>query len=64
MIGDKNSDIQAGRAAGVLTFLVETGYGWCEKRAASVRYVVPDLSAVVDHIMIHNAVIDTETPRG
>lgn len=42
MIGDKTSDIEAGKSAGVKTILVRTGYAGKEPDASSV---VPDYSA-------------------
>lgn len=51
MIGDKNSDVEAGRAAGVRTYLVETGYGRLEKQATSADYVVADLLDAVNHLL-------------
>jgi D-glycero-D-manno-heptose 1,7-bisphosphate phosphatase len=51
MIGDKNSDIEAGRAVGARTYLVETGYGRHEKVVTSADYVVADLQAAVSHLL-------------
>lgn len=51
MIGDKNSDIEAGRAVGARTYLVETGYGSREKQGTSADYVVADLQAAVTHLL-------------
>jgi len=51
MIGDKNSDVEAGRALGLTTYLVETGYGATEKRVTQATYVVPDLLSAVIHIV-------------
>ena len=51
MIGDKNSDIEAGQAAGVRTYLVETGYGLRERQLTSADYVVPDLKSAVNHLL-------------
>jgi len=49
VIGDKASDIEMGRAAGAVTFLVRTGYGaGLEARYGSMAdYVVDDLAAAV-----------------
>lgn len=53
MIGDKNSDVEAGRAAGVRrTYLVETGYGSGEKHVTSADYVVKDLQDAVNHLLM------------
>jgi D-glycero-D-manno-heptose 1,7-bisphosphate phosphatase len=46
VIGDKDSDIDMGRAAGALTFLVRTGYGDQLATAATADFVVDDLAAV------------------
>lgn len=51
LVGDKNSDIEAGRAAGVRTYLVETGYGLGERELTSADYVVPDLRSAVNHLL-------------
>jgi D-glycero-D-manno-heptose 1,7-bisphosphate phosphatase len=51
MVGDKNSDVEAGRAVGLTTYLVETGYGASEKGATNATYVVPDLLRAVHHIV-------------
>jgi D-glycero-D-manno-heptose 1,7-bisphosphate phosphatase len=45
VIGDKESDIEMGRAAGALTFLVRTGYGHQCATAATADFVVDDLAA-------------------
>ncbi|HZT05259.1 MAG TPA: HAD family hydrolase [Steroidobacteraceae bacterium] len=54
LIGDKNSDIEAGRAVGVRTYLVETGYGRAESDLTSADHVVADLSGAVDHLLAHS----------
>jgi D-glycero-D-manno-heptose 1,7-bisphosphate phosphatase len=52
MIGDKNSDVDAGRAAGLsATYLVETGRAASDDHIARAKYVVPDLRSAVDHIL-------------
>jgi D-glycero-D-manno-heptose 1,7-bisphosphate phosphatase len=51
MIGDKNSDVEAGRAVGVTTYLVETGYGTREKEVTRADHVVSDLQAAVTHLL-------------
>jgi D-glycero-D-manno-heptose 1,7-bisphosphate phosphatase len=51
MVGDKNSDVEAGRAVGLTTYLVETGYGASEKRATNATYVVADLLSAAHHIL-------------
>jgi D-glycero-D-manno-heptose 1,7-bisphosphate phosphatase len=51
MVGDRNSDVEAGRALGLTTYLVETGYGAREKHATNATYVVSDLLRAVEHIV-------------
>jgi len=51
MVGDKNSDIEAGRKLGMVTYLVETGYGAVEKSETHADYVVSDLMAAVEHML-------------
>jgi D-glycero-D-manno-heptose 1,7-bisphosphate phosphatase len=49
-IGDKESDLQCGRRAGVKTILVQTGYGG-EADQAAADIVVPDLPAAAEAIL-------------
>ena len=42
---------ESGRAAGVTTYLVETGYGASEKHSTNATYVVADLLTAVRHIL-------------
>lgn len=51
LIGDKSTDIEAGRRCGVRTYLVETGYGAMEKMQSFADHVVPDLEAAVSHLL-------------
>ncbi|MBC7385621.1 MAG: UDP-glucose 4-epimerase GalE [Cryobacterium sp.] len=54
MIGDKASDVEAGRAAGVAeSYLVSTGYGAEEvtKVSGAEKIYVPDLTEAVDRII-------------
>jgi D-glycero-D-manno-heptose 1,7-bisphosphate phosphatase len=51
MVGDRNSDVEAGRALRLTTYLVETGYGAREKHETNATYVVPDLLSAVNHIV-------------
>jgi D-glycero-D-manno-heptose 1,7-bisphosphate phosphatase len=51
LVGDKNSDIEAGRRLGMKTYLVETGYGAEEKRATKATFVKKDLEEAVLHIL-------------
>jgi len=48
VIGDKASDIELGRAAGALTFLVRTGYGARFENEVAADYVVDDLTAAAE----------------
>ncbi len=52
MVGDKSTDIVAGRRAGCTTVLVKSGYGGMEEGAVPVKpdYVEPDLFSAVDII--------------
>lgn len=50
VIGDKASDIDMGRAAGALTFLVRTGYGDQFATAATADFVVDDLAAATESL--------------
>ena len=45
VIGDKAGDIEMGRTAGVVTFLVRTGYGAQWENAIAADFVVDDLAA-------------------
>jgi D-glycero-D-manno-heptose 1,7-bisphosphate phosphatase len=51
VVGDKNTDIEPGRALGMTTLLVETGYGRTEKETTRADHVVADLPAAVDRIL-------------
>ncbi len=57
MIGDQNSDVEAGRAAGLITYLVQTGYGAKERRATNATYIFPDLASAVNHIVVVNQLV-------
>jgi len=50
VIGDKASDIDMGRAAGALTFLVRTGYGARIETAVAADFVVNDVEAATESI--------------
>ena len=51
LIGDKNTDIEAGRRLGIKTFLIETGYGAEEKRTTNATFIKRDLKDAVVHIL-------------
>lgn len=53
-VGDKNSDLECGRKAGVRTILVRTGYGG-EADAALADFVADDLAAAADIILNNSA---------
>ncbi len=50
VIGDRNSDIDAGLKLGMQTLLVETGYGAQEKSFTKAHHIVKDLHAAVQMI--------------
>ena len=50
LVGDKNSDIEAGRSLGMRTYLVLTGYGKEQQHETRATYVVNDLLAAAVHI--------------
>jgi D-glycero-D-manno-heptose 1,7-bisphosphate phosphatase len=51
LIGDKNSDIEAGRKLGMKTYLVETGYGFEEKGTTQATFIKRDLKDAVTHLL-------------
>lgn len=51
LIGDKNSDIEAGRKLGIRTYLVETGYGIDHRHTTRADYVVKNLQEAVRHLL-------------
>ncbi len=51
LIGDKNSDIEAGRRLGIRTYLVETGYGGEEKNRTNATFVKKNLKDAVVHLL-------------
>jgi len=51
LIGDKNTDIEAGRRLGIRTVLVETGYGTQGKWTTSATFVRRNLKDAVLHIL-------------
>ncbi len=64
VIGDKMSDIEMGRQAGAVTFLVRTGYGTqvAPDQALSVNYIVADLAEAAETIaaLLRREKISTE----
>jgi D-glycero-D-manno-heptose 1,7-bisphosphate phosphatase len=66
MIGDKDSDLGAGCAAGCRTILVRTGYGAETEgtpAAASASAIVDDVGAAVRFIMNGNQDLDAKAQR-
>ncbi len=55
LIGDKNSDIEAGRKLGIRTYLVETGYGIDHKHTTRADYVARDIQVAVRHLLLANS---------
>jgi D-glycero-D-manno-heptose 1,7-bisphosphate phosphatase len=51
LVGDKNTDIEAGRKIGMTTCLVETGYGAAEKENTKADFIAPDVLAAVKKIL-------------
>ncbi len=51
IVGDKDSDIEMGRRAGIATYLVLTGYGKDFQKNTKADYVLPDLYSVAKHIL-------------
>ncbi len=51
MVGDKNSDVEAGLSLGVQTVLVETGYGAEHSKTTRANRVVADIVAATDLIL-------------
>ena len=51
LIGDKNSDIEAGRRLRIRTYLVETGYGGEEKNRTNATFVKKNLKDAVVHLL-------------
>lgn len=51
LIGDKNSDIEAGRRLGIKTYLVETGFGFAEKANTKAMFIRSNLKDAVVHLL-------------
>ncbi|MCX5815273.1 MAG: HAD family hydrolase [Proteobacteria bacterium] len=51
LIGDKNSDIEAGNRLDIITYLVQTGYGREHQTDMKATYIEKDLLSVVKHII-------------
>lgn len=50
IVGDKTSDVDCGKNAGLRTVLVETGHGW-DHRECGADAVVPDVVQAVEFIL-------------
>lgn len=52
IIGDKSTDIEAGKAAGINTILVKTGYGGSEPGASDIAsdYLASDIGEAIKYI--------------
>ncbi len=50
LVGDKNSDVDAGRSLGMKTYLVLTGHGRDHCASSRADHVVNDLKAAVEHM--------------
>lgn len=51
LIGDKDTDIEAGNRLGLRTYLVLTGYGEEHRDCSNASYVKPDLLGAVRHLL-------------
>jgi D-glycero-D-manno-heptose 1,7-bisphosphate phosphatase len=51
LIGDKNTDIEAGLSLGMKCYLVETGYGSTEKATTKATFIKPNLHEAVKHLL-------------
>lgn len=51
LIGDKNSDIEAGAKLGIKTYLVLTGYGLEHRMSTKASYIKKNLYAAVQHLL-------------
>lgn len=54
LIGDKDSDIEAGKRLGICTYLVLTGYGMESQKKVKATYIKTDLLSSVKHILEEN----------
>ncbi|MBC8550464.1 MAG: HAD family hydrolase [Candidatus Brocadiales bacterium] len=51
LIGDKDSDIEAGLRLGLTTYLVLTGYGREHQNDTQADYIMPDMLSAVKHLL-------------
>lgn len=62
LIGDKNSDIEAGSKLGIRTYLVLTGYGLEHQESTKASFIQPDFLSAVNHLLQDiNQDINTDT---
>ena len=50
LIGDKNSDIEAGNRVGIITYLIQTGYGKKHQINTTATFVKSDILSAAQHI--------------
>jgi D-glycero-D-manno-heptose 1,7-bisphosphate phosphatase len=51
LIGDKDSDIEAGVKLGLTTYLVLTGYGREHQKDTNADYIKPDMLSAIKHLL-------------
>jgi len=51
LVGDRDSDIEAGLRLGITTYLVLTGYGREHKDDIKADYVKPDMLSAIKHLL-------------
>ncbi len=51
LVGDRDSDIEAGHRLGLTTYLVLTGYGKEHQEDTKVDFIKPDMLSAVKHIL-------------
>ena len=51
LVGDRDSDIEAGIRLGITTYLVLTGYGSEHRNDARADYIKPDMLSAVKHLL-------------
>ncbi len=51
LVGDRDSDIEAGLRLGITTYLVLTGYGREHKDDTKADYIKPDMLSAIKHLL-------------
>ena len=51
LVGDRDSDIEAGIRLGITTYLVLTGYGSKHRNDTKADYIKPDMLSAVKHLL-------------